>query len=299
MTVQATPEGGARRSSTAHAATVDAHHHVWALARGDYGWLTAALGPIHRDFSLGDYARAAPTHIGLSVLVQAAPTLAETRYLLDIAHASGGRVGGVVGWADLEADDATSALGEIARDPLLKSVRPMLQDLDDEEWICRPRVRQALGALPGLGLRLDALVRPAHLPALLRALDAVPDLAVVVDHIAKPNIAAGEWEPWASDMRALASNPRVHCKLSGMATEAGPHWGVEALTPYVDHVLGEFGAGRVMWGSDWPVVETNGGFGRWWQATQALLAPLEDSDREAILGGNARRFYRLAPAARP
>lgn len=282
-----------------NAATVDAHHHVWALARGDYGWLTPAAGPIYRDFSLGDYARAAPTHIGLSVLVQAAPTAAETRYLLDIAHASGGRVGGVVGWADLEADDAASALRELARDPLLKSVRPMLQDLDDVEWICRPRVLQALGVLPALGLRLDALVRPVHLPALLRALDALPDLAVVVDHIAKPNIAAGEWEPWASDMRALASNPRVHCKLSGMATEAGPHWGVEALTPYVDHVLGEFGAGRVMWGSDWPVVETNGGFGRWWQATQALLAPLEDSDREAILGGNARRFYRLAPAARP
>jgi L-fuconolactonase len=275
------------------AATVDAHHHVWALTRGDYGWLTSAMGPIYRDFSLGDYARAAPTHIALSVLVQAAPTRAETRYLLEIAHASGGRVGGVVGWTDLDADDAPKALAELARDPLLKSVRPMLQNLEDVEWICRPRVLQALATLPGLGLRLDALVRPVHMPALLRALDAVPDLAVVVDHIAKPNIAAGEWQPWASNLRALAANPRVHCKLSGLVTEAGPEWRADALTPYVDHVLGEFGAGRVMWGSDWPVVETNGGFGRWWQATQALLGPLEDSDRAAILSGNARRFYRL------
>lgn len=275
------------------AATVDAHHHVWALTRGDYGWLTSAMGPIYRDFSLGDYARAAPTHIALSVLVQAAPTRAETRYLLEIARASGGRVGGVVGWVDLDADDAPKALEDLARDPLLKSVRPMLQDLQDVEWILRPQVKQALGVLRGLDLRLDALVRPAHLPALARALESVPDLAVVIDHIAKPNIAAGEWEPWASQLRALAANPRVHCKLSGLASEAGPEWRADTLAPYVDHVLGEFGAGRVMWGSDWPVVERSGGFGRWWQATCALLGPLEDSDRAAILGGNARRFYRL------
>ena len=275
---------------------VDAHHHVWSLDRGDYGWLTPAHAPIYRDFSLADYARAAPAHIARSVLVQAAPTLAETRYLLDVAHASGGRVAGVVGWADLDADDAPATLADLARDPLLKSIRPMVQDLDDPLWLLRPRVRQALSALATLSLRFDALVRPPQLPALLHVVDEHPELMVVVDHAAKPGIARGEWEPWAAQMRALADHPRVHCKLSGLITEAGPDWSVDALSPYVDHVLGYFGAGRVLWGSDWPVVEMNGGFGRWWQATQALLAPLADADRAAILGGNARRFYRFSNA---
>jgi len=276
---------------------VDAHHHVWSLARGDYGWLTPALAPIYRDFSLDDYARAAP-QAAVSVLVQAAPTFAETQYLLDVARTSQGRVGGVVGWVDLDDDDAPARLEEAARDPLLKSIRPMLQDNDDPEWILRPRVMQALAAMPALGLRFDALVRPVHLLALSRMVEAHSGLDVVIDHAAKPDIAAGEWEPWAGAMRDLALHPRVHCKLSGLVTEAGPDWSLDSLSPYVDHVLGHFGSGRVMWGSDWPVVELNGGYDRWWQATSRLLEPLDDASRAAILGGNATRFYRL-PADPP
>ena len=273
---------------------VDAHHHVWSLARGDYGWLTPGHAPIYRDFSLDDYARAAP-QVATSVLVQAAPTFAETQYLLDIARASHGRVGGVVGWVELDDDNAPARLADAARDPLLKSVRPMLQDLDDPEWILQPRVMQALAAMPALGLRFDALVRPVHLLALARMVEAHSGLDVVIDHAAKPDIAAGEWEPWASAMRDLALHPRVYCKLSGLVTEAGPEWSVDMLSPYVDHVLGLFGTGRVLWGSDWPVVELNGGYDRWWQATSRLLEPLDDASRAAILGGNATRFYRLAP----
>jgi L-fuconolactonase len=271
---------------------VDAHHHVWSLARGDYAWLTPAQAPIYRDFDLADYGRAAP-QIATSVLVQAAPTTAETRYLLELAHASAGRVAGVVGWVDLDAETAPAELAELARDPLFKSVRPMLQDLDDPEWILRPRVMQALGVLPSLGLRFDALVRPVHLLALSRMVEVHSELFVVIDHAAKPDIASGEWEPWAGAMRDLALHPHVHCKLSGLVSEAGPEWNVDTLSPYVDHVLAHFGAGRVMWGSDWPVVGLNGGYDRWWQATLTLLAPLEDADRAAILSGNARRFYRL------
>jgi L-fuconolactonase len=274
---------------------VDAHHHVWSLARGDYAWLTPEVGVIYRDFDLADYAQAAPQVSG-SVLVQAAPTVEETRFLMQVAQGSGGRVLGVVGWVDLDRDDAPAMLAERARDSLLKSLRPMLQNLDDPEWLLRPRVMRALAALPELGLRFDALVKVAQLPALLRMVQAQPSLDVVIDHCAKPDIASGQWEPWASLVRELAACPRVHCKLSGLITEAGPDWTVDTLSPYVDHVLGNFGAGRVMWGSDWPVVERNGGFDRWWQATQTLLGPLDDAARRAILGGNARRFYRL-PAA--
>jgi L-fuconolactonase len=275
---------------------VDAHHHVWSLARGDYAWLTPDRAAIYRDFDLADHAHAAPD-VAHSVLVQAAPTVAETRYLLDVARASTGRVLGVVGWVDLDDASASQTLTELARDPLLKSVRPMLQNIPDAQWILRPRVDAALGDLPGLGLRFDALVKPPQLPAMLRMLERHPDLGVIIDHAAKPDIAAGMWEPWASLIRAAAQSPRVYCKLSGLVTEAAPDWSVDTLRPYVDHLFTCFGAGRMAWGSDWPVVNLNGGMTRWQQATRVLLEPLDAAARTAVLGGNAQRFYRLGDAA--
>ena len=271
---------------------VDAHHHVWSLARGDYGWLTPALGPIHRDFSLADFVPLCErSGVASTVLVQAAPTLAETEFLLDVAQRSGGLVRGVVGWVDLTARDAIPTLHRLARDPLLKSIRPMLQDLPDPAWILRDDVAHALAALPRLGLRFDALVQPAHLPALLRLLDRHPNLAVVIDHGAKPDIAGRMWEPWAQAMRAAADHPRVRCKISGLATEAEEAWTIESLAPYVDHLFACFGAQRLMWGSDWPVVNLSGSYARWFAATVALLAGRTPDERAWVMGGTARRFY--------
>jgi L-fuconolactonase len=273
---------------------VDAHHHVWSLARGDYGWLTPALPLIHRDFGMADLAPLREAAgITTTVLVQAAPTVAETRFLLQVARDSGGVVKGVVGWVDLADPDAIPTLTRLARDPLLKSIRPMLQDLPDPSWILRADVGHALAALPRLGMRFDALVKPAQLPALLRMLDRHPDLAVVIDHAAKPDIAGRMWEPWARSMRAAAANPRVRCKLSGLVTEAGPDWTIETLRPYFDFLLDCFGAQRLMWGSDWPVVNLGGSYQRWYAATVALMAGLTPQQRAAIMGGTARKFYGL------
>ncbi|HEY1325663.1 MAG TPA: amidohydrolase family protein, partial [Casimicrobiaceae bacterium] len=227
---------------------IDAHHHIWSLARGDYDWLTPRLATIYRDFDLDDYARVAPPDC-VSVLVQAAPTLAETRFLLDVGRRSAGRVRAVVGWVDLDADEAVDTLAELAADPLLKSIRPMLQDIADPAWILRPRVARALETLPALGLRFDALAKPAQLPALLRMLDRHPDLRVVIDHGAKPNVAEGQWEPWGGLVRGAAAHHNVFCKLSGLVTEAAPGWTLDALRPYVEHLFECFGAGRMMWGS--------------------------------------------------
>jgi len=275
---------------------VDAHHHVWTLARGDYGWLTPALAPIYRDYTIADLAPlAARAGVGATVLVQAAPTVAETRFLLDAARSSGGLGRGVVGWVDLAAPDALATLRDLARDPLLKSIRPMLQDLADPDWILRGAVQPALAALPALGLRFDALVKPPQLPALLALLDRHPDLDVVVDHGGKPAIATGARDPWRALIRAVAAHPRAHCKLSGLATEASAGWSVADLQPYVEHLLDCFGPDRLMWGSDWPVVELGGGYARWRAATDALLAGLAPHARDAVLGDTARRFYALTP----
>ena len=273
---------------------IDAHHHVWRLDRGDYGWLTPAQGAIYRDYTLANL-KPLLTAAGVeaTVLVQAAPTRAETDFLLQVAEASLGIVRGVVGWVDLAARDAIPMLGQIAGKPLLKSIRPMLQDLPDPAWILRKDVVHALRALPPLGLRFDALVKPAQLPALLAVIERIPDLDVVIDHGAKPPIAVCGWQPWADLIAAAAQSPRVHCKLSGLVTEAGADWRADTVRRYVDHLLACFGPGRLLWGSDWPVVDLAGGYERWAAATDVLLSGLSAGDRAAILGGNAWRFYGL------
>jgi len=273
---------------------VDAHHHVWRLDRGDYGWLTPALAPIHRDFTLDDldpHLKAAG--IGATVLVQAAPSEAETRFMLAAAAARPDLVKGVVGWTDLAADDAPRRVAALAADPRLVGLRPMIHDIADPLWMLAPRLDPAYHALTAHGLRFDALLRPVHLHPLRRLVDRHPDLAVVIDHGAKPEIAARGWEPWAADIAALARETPVLCKLSGLVTEAAPGWTVEDLRPYVEHLLACFGPDRLIWGSDWPVVDLAGGYGAWATATDTLLAELPPADRVAIRGGNAVRFYGL------
>ena len=275
---------------------VDAHHHIWKLARGDYGWLqpTAPLAPIYRDFGLADLRPLVnQARVEATVLVQAAPTVAETRYLLEVARKSDGLVRGVVGWIDLLARDAVETLSALAADRLLKSVRPMLQDLEDPEWILRPDVQPALSVLPGMGLRFDALVKPRELKPLLKMIEQHPDLAVVIDHCAKPEIASRGWQPWADDLAAAAAHPRVFCKLSGLVTEAESGWKIDALRPYFEHVLRCFGSGRVMWGSDWPVVALSASYADWVAASEGLLRGLPPGERAAIFGDNAERFYSL------
>lgn len=275
--------------------TVDAHQHFWSLARGDYGWLTPGSGSIYRDFGPGDLAPLLnEARIDRTVLVQAAPTEGETRYLLDIAAATP-CVAAVVGWVDLAARNAPDRLATLAANPLLRGVRPMLQDLPDPEWILGHELRPALAAMAELGLRFDALVEPQHLRPLLTFLDRNPDLAVVIDHGAKPALRSGALDAWAREMREIASETAACCKLSGLVTEAKPDWTTEDLAYCVSHLLDCFGPDRLMWGSDWPVVELAGGYRRWHEAAHACLSTISDSERERIFGGNAARFYGLAP----
>jgi len=276
----------------APAMIVDAHHHVWRVERGDYGWLTPDL-PICRDFGLDDL-RPLLDGIAATVLVQAAPTEAETAFMLDTARASAGLVRGVVGWTDLMAPDAPARIAALAGDPLLKGLRPMLQDIPDTGWILDPAVQPGLAAMAAAGLRFDALVQPRHLPVLPPLSARHPGLRIVIDHGAKPAIAAGAFQPWADDIARVARETPVFCKLSGLVTEAAPGWKPDDLRPYVDHLLACFGPSRLMWGSDWPVVNLAGGYAAWRAATATLLAGLDRDGRESVLGGTARRLYGIA-----
>jgi L-fuconolactonase len=272
---------------------IDAHFHSWQLARGDYGWLTPALPAIYRDVSVADWqAQAKPHGITGGVLVQAAPTEAETRFLLAQAK-NNPAVLGVVGWVDLLAPDAPARIRALAQNPKLKGLRPMLQDIADPDWILQDALAPALTAMSELGLVLDALIKPAHLPRIVTLAARYPALALVIDHAAKPDIAAGQWEPWASQLATVANATGAVCKLSGLLTEAGPQPAADAARRWALHVLNTFGEGRVMWGSDWPVLELASGYAAWWQEARNLSAHLSEAGRQALFGGTARRVYRL------
>jgi L-fuconolactonase len=274
---------------------VDAHQHFWRPSRGDYGWLTPQAHPaICRKFLPADLEPLLrDAGIERTVLVQAAPTVAETDYLLGLA-AEAPFIAGVVGWADFEAPDAAARIEAMAKDPALLGLRPMLQDLDDDAWILRPTVAPALDAMQAAGLRFDALVTPRHLPHLAQLLSARPDLKVVIDHGAKPDIAGGALDDWAAQMRAIAADTSAYCKLSGLVTESGGRWSEEDLEPYVDVLMQAFGAARLMWGSDWPVVNEAGGYAAWHSAAWALAEGCTVVERDLIFGDAAQGFYGLA-----
>jgi len=272
---------------------IDAHQHFWRLARGDYGWLTADLAAIHRDYEPADLApllKAA--RIDRTVLVQAAPSHAETEFLLHLAETAD-FVAGVVGWTDFEAEDAAHRIAALAAREKLVGLRPMIQDIPDPRWMLNEATRPAIEAMAEEGLTFDALVMPRHLPILGEFAARHPGLDIVIDHAAKPDIAAGAFDVWARDMRALAAQTRLVCKLSGLATEAAPGWSTETLRPYVEVLIEAFGADRLMWGSDWPVLNLNGDYAAWLNAAETLLAGLSEAEREAIFGGTANVFYGL------
>lgn len=272
---------------------IDAHQHFWTVARGDYGWLTQDLGPIYRDFGPDDLSPLlGKAGIEGTVLVQAAPTVAETEFMLSLADENP-FIKGVVGWVDFADPGSVHQIERLSQHTALVGLRPMIQDIPDPEWMLGDALSQSYVALQENDLTFDALTLPHHLPPLLKLLDRHPDMRVVIDHGSKPLIRDEIMTGWAEDMAALAKNTSAFCKLSGLVTEAAPDWSTEDLKPYVDHLLETFGPSRLIWGSDWPVCTLASTYERWIETTDALLGALLRTDRDAILGGNAARAYHL------
>lgn len=274
---------------------IDAHQHYWQPARADYGWLTPAQDGLYRDFLPAELVpQLAAGSVSATVLVQAAPTEAETRYLIGLAQETPS-IAGVVGWADFEAVDVAERIRALVRDGggKLKGLRPMVQDLADPDWLQRPAIDAAFSALIEQELCFDALVMPRHLDVLVRRLRSHPGLRVVLDHCGKPDIAAGGFEPWASQVAELAQTTACLCKLSGLLSQAPPGAGVDDLAPFVGHVFRCFGAGRILWGSDWPVLTAQASYQHWLQMSLELVERFAPGAERAVFGTNAVRFYGL------
>jgi len=277
---------------------VDAHHHVWDPAARPMPWLAAeGLEPLRRPFGIADLEpHAEAAGVSQTVLVQTVSSLEETEEFLALAEVEP-LVAGVVGWVDLTAPDVADVLAALRAAPggtRLVGVRHQVHDEPDPAWLARADVRRGLAAVAAAGLRYDLLTRPVHLRVALETARALPALPFVLDHISKPEIAAGRLEPWRGDLRALAAEPNVSCKLSGMVTEASwRSWSVEDLRPYAEVVLDAFGAERVLFGSDWPVCLLAAGYAEVVRAAEALVAGLCEAERLEVMGATARRVYAL------
>ena len=245
-------------------------------------YLPAQLEPVLRE-----------NGVSKTVLVQASNSLAETRWLLQLAEENR-FIAGVVGWVDLMNPEGDQQLDELTVDPRFKGVRHLVESERRDDWLGQREVLRGLERLAKRGLAFDLLVHTRHLKYARLVADRNPDLALVIDHMAKPPIAREEFAEWARELRPLAAYENVYCKLSGLVTEANwTSWQTNDLRPFVDYALELFGAERLMFGSDYPVCLLAASYERVLESFQEMLKDLSSEQRDQIFGGNAARFYRL------
>jgi L-fuconolactonase len=274
---------------------IDSHQHFWKAARGDYHWMSPAVQILCRDYLPQDLQPLlAENKIDKTILVQAAQTQAETDFLLDLAGQHN-FIAGVIGWLDMDSPAFGSELDLYLKKEKFLGIRPMLQDIADDDWILRPRVIGSLKLIAERGVPFEFLTYPRHLPYVLKAIEMAPGLHAVVDHVSKPDIKNRKLDPWRSLMSEVAKHRNVHCKLSGMITEADHKtWRADEVRPYVEHIFKCFGDDRVMYGSDWPVCLLAGSYNQVIGTLQAILKPhLNGRQEAAVFGDNAARFYKL------
>lgn len=275
---------------------IDAHHHLWEFGRYDYGWITEGDGPLGRHYLVKDLEDTVkPCGVVGTVLVQTIHSLSESKWFCELANASD-LIRGVVGWIDLASDRAESQLDELlACSEKLVGIRHVVQGEPDPDWVVRPEVIRGLRALERREIAYDLLFLPRHLRHVPALAEALPNLRMVIDHLAKPLIRDQLITGWDQDLAAAARYPNVFCKLSGMITEADhDRWTAEDLKPYVDHAVSCFGFERLMFGSDWPVCMLAGSYDRMIAALEDCVAGIGPEEKNRLFHETATRFYGLS-----
>jgi L-fuconolactonase len=282
---------------------VDAHHHLWNPARRDYPWMNGeAFAAIRRTYGLAELdAVTSAAGVGATVLVQTVPDLIETAEFCALAAESAGLVAGVVGWVDLSLGGAVTEQLDQLRAGFgggrLVGFRHQVQDESQRDWLLRDDVGAAIAKVGAAGLVYEMLVLTDQLRSVVDLAARLDTMTFVLDHAAKPPFTGGPdiWDVWKSGVAALAAQPNVACKLSGLATEANwSSWDANTLRPAVEHVLEVFGPDRLMFGSDWPVCELAGPYREMLAAANKLTESCTPSEREQIFSRTATRVYRLA-----
>jgi L-fuconolactonase len=272
---------------------IDAHHHFWHYTIDEFGWIDDEMAAIRRDFLPADLAQEiSAAGIDAVISVQARQSLAETEFLLGHADAHPW-IAAVVGWVPLIDPAVADTLQRFSAHPRLRSVRHVLQG-EPDAYMDRPDFNAGISRLREFNLAYDILIFNPQLPAAIRLVDRHPDQLFVLDHIAKPAIRTGEFQPWQRDLAELARRPNVFCKLSGVVTEANyKTWNYQQIHPYLDAALEAFTPARLMFGSDWPVCRVAVSYAEWVQTIERFTAPLTALERDAVFHGAAARAYRI------
>jgi len=280
---------------------IDAHQHFWRYSPQGYEWINDAMSSLQRDFLPEDLKPELDrTGFEGTIAVQARQTLEETRWLLQLAEAAP-FVLGVVGWTDLRSAEVRMQLSEFCGNPKFVGVRHIVQSETDDRFLLQPEFLRGIALLEEFDLTYDILVYPRHLPVATEFLKHFPRQRFVLDHLAKPLIKSSSVEPWRTHIRELAQHPNVGCKLSGLVTEADwKNWKSADIKPYLDVAFESFGPDRLMIGSDWPVCTVAGSYARVTNIVIEYLDGYPESVQNAVLGGNAARFWRLtSPMLKP
>lgn len=275
---------------------IDAHQHFWIYNRDEYVWIDDSMAALRRDFLPRDLTPELK-NCGFqgSVVVQTRQTIEETRWLLELAGQSPSILG-VVGWVDLRSTAVREQLEVLTRNPKLVGVRHVVQSEPDDRFLLQPEFLRGISVLEEFDLAYDILIYTRHLPVAAEFVERFPRQRFVLDHLAKPPVRSGEIDSWARGIGRLAAFPNVFCKLSGLVTEADwKSWKPEHMIPYLDVAFETFGADRLMAGSDWPVCLVAASYGRVMDVVKGYLSRYDAATRDAVLGGNAQRFWRLTP----
>lgn len=270
---------------------IDAHHHLWKYSAEEYGWIDETMAELRRDFLPPDLTTAMrEAGVDGAIAVQARQTLEETSWLLDLADRNEA-ICGVVGWAPIAEEGFEAVLGELRSRPKLKGLRHIVQ-AEPDGYLLREDFNRGIRALRGSGLVYDVLIYERQIVEAIEFVDRHPSQRFVLDHVAKPRIREGVFEPWSRHMRELSRRENVVCKLSGMVTEADwKRWSLEGLRPYLDVAVEAFGPQRLMAGSDWPVCLVVCGYAQWFGVLEEYFAGFSAQEREAVFGGSAERVY--------
>ncbi|MBV8071846.1 MAG: amidohydrolase family protein [Acidobacteriaceae bacterium] len=273
---------------------LDAHQHFWVFEQKEYGWISEDMTALRRDFLPADLKRAAEeAGVNGSIAVQARQTVEETRWLLELS-AQNDFIQGVVGWVPLADRRVGDVLEEFVQNRKLRGVRHVLQDEADPCYMLRADFNTGVRLLEPLGLAYDILIYERHLAQTIQFVDRHPAQVFVLDHVAKPRVASHELSPWREHLRELAKRDNVYCKLSGLITEAEHgNWTEADLVPYLEIALETFGPGRLMFGSDWPVVLLGARYGEWVSVVERAVQRLSEAERQRIWSGTAQEAYRL------
>ena len=278
---------------------VDTHVHLWDPARFRMAWLDGN-DLLNKPYLLEEYrahTAGLPVEKMVYLQVDVAPAygLLEPQFIAELAQRDP-RIGAIVAWAPLEDGDCVrSYLDALVRvSPLVRGVRRLVQGEPDVNFSTRPGFVRGTQLLGEYGLTCDICIKHTQFPATIELVRRCPDVSFILDHIGKPDIAAGQLEPWRAQISELAALPNVMCKVSGVTTEADrERWTPEQIAPYVQHVLAAFGEDRVAFGGDWPVVLMASEYRRWVEALDALTADLPEAARRKLWAENGRRFYRI------